>query len=330
VWRNRLEPERKRLEHRSRARKRAAKSTDSPQLRVELMRSHEWAFERARAIAMTPSDRIGTCRKRYRKTKCACGEREILVGCDNPMLCSWCRHRHWRKWRHRITRSMDTHLRAARGAWNRGRRGMLPGVYLVTLTAPHSGDLVTDRRVMGEAWRALSKVATKRGWWSAYAATWEVTPGSRGEGHLHLHLACIASWIPYQELHEAWRVAMPGARVLNVQAPKRGKNQAGRAANYLAKYVTKGIEPTEFSGAKAGEMLVAFRNKRKVTTSRHFWIPRPRTCKTCGCQHRTIQAPCSLQDIAPGAVIRAASARSLWRIVVGSPQIELRWRDGPD
>jgi hypothetical protein len=289
----------------------------------------QWAEYRARALALPRAEIAKSCRKRWRSIRCGCGTVELPVGCDSPQLCAWCRKRHWKKWRHRITRSMEKHLKGSLRAWNRYRDGrMPPGIYLITLTGPHSGDIETDRNAMGEAWERLRKTAHAERWWKTYALTWEVTKGESGTPHVHAHVAVISSWIPYDELHVAWRRAMPGALVLDVQAPKRTRNASGRAANYLAKYVTKGIEPSELSGRKAGELLVAFRNRRKVTTSRHFWHREKRECPKCGQLHVQVGRPCSLQSIAPAAVMAAFAERVGFWIDRGVPQSELRWTPG--
>lgn len=317
VWRARTSPLVEKLGKRARARRREARAATGG-VKVKLLRSAEWAENRARALSMTRADVVGTCGKRWRQTECRCGRREQKVWCDQPQICTRCRKWWWGKWRARITSSIDEHVRRARSDWHRfGRRGMLPGVYLLTLTGPHSGDLETDRVRFGEAWRKLTKVAHAGRWWSAYALTWEATRGDDGRGHLHAHVAVVSSWIPYDELHAAWRDAMPGAMVLDVQAPQKSKHartEAESAARYLAKYVTKGVEPSEFTGRKAGELLVAFRGRRKVTTSRHFWHYDSR-CKQCGCAHRAVGHPQSLQDIAPGAVLRSMSERTRYRDV---------------
>lgn len=296
------------------------------QQRIARLKAAQWAEYRARALALPRAEIVKTCRKRWRSIRCGCGTVELPVGCDNPQLCEWCRKRHWRKWRHRITRSMDIHLRAARASWNRYRDGrMPPGIYLITLTGPHSGDIETDRIALGKAWERLRKTAHAERWWKTYALTWEVTKGESGTPHVHAHVAVISSWIPYEELHVAWRHAMPGALVLDVQAPQRTRNASGRAANYLAKYVTKGIEPSELTGRKAGELLVAFRNRRKVTTSSRFWHRVKKDCPVCGQSHQQVGRPCSLQSIAPGAVLSAFAERvGVW-IDRGAPQSELRW-----
>jgi hypothetical protein len=261
---------------------------------------------------------------------------------------------------------MKAHLRSAVDAWKRsGRRGSKPGVYLVTLTMPHSGDLVTDRRVMGEAWGAISKAASYGGyyrggewkldeagkrvnvggtrsdakWWGHHAVTYEVTGGTKNDGHLHAHAAVISQWVPYEELHAAWREACPGAKHLDVVDPAtqakrsnahgRKANGASTAAEYLAKYVTKGVEPRELTGRKAGEMLVAFRGRRKVTTSRYFWRPlvgRTKHCEGCNECHRLVEAPDGLQTVAPAAVLASLVERTRWKPPRLSPQLTLSRR----
>jgi hypothetical protein len=201
---------------------------------------------------------------------------------------------------------------------------MLPGVYLITLTVQHSGSIETDRNALGLAWRKLTKVAQRERWWSAYALVYEVTPGAKGDGHVHLHLAAISSWIPYDRLHEVWR-SVSGARVLDVQAP-RASTRAANAADYLSKYVTKGVDPAVFTGSKAGELIVAMRGKRRVTTSLRFWEPcrdRETRCPTCGERTRSLGAPESLRVVAPGAVLQAMAERIGWWIPRGAVQCSL-------
>lgn len=299
--------------------------------RVELSRSSEWAEHRAQAMALPRAEVVGACGKRTRTIACGCGPREVKVGCDQVQLCPTCRKKHWRRWRRKITRCMDAHVRAARGRWHSEQRGrvarhgsMMPGVYLITFTVPHSGSIAEDREALAKGWRRLSKVATAQGWWGAYALAYEVTPGKDGKGHVHIHLAAISSWIPYEELHVAWRAACPGSEILDVSAPR--STRRANAADYLAKYVTKGVEPTVFTGQKAGELLCAFRGKRKVTASRGFWTPereRERRCKACGCEHRSLGDPPALRKVAPGAVLQAMAERIGWWVPRGAVQTNL-------
>jgi len=306
VWRLRTAPELARLDARARVQRRAERRADRPTDRVRLARSAEWHEHRAQALAMPRSALVATCGKRWRKVACGCGTTEVPVGCDQTQLCEACRKQHWRRWRKRITRSFDAHLTAARRDWSRHRRGMLPGVYMITFTMPHSGDIARDRRVMGEAWRSLTKAAHAGRWWSTYALAWEVTPGTAGDGHVHMHVAVISCWVPYRELRDAWERVMPGANKrssVDVQAPRRSSKPAQSAADYLSKYVTKGVDPAVFTAQKAGELLVAFRGLRKVSTSRYFWRPirdREVRCTTCGERCVALGAPPGLASVAPG------------------------------
>lgn len=290
-----------------------------------------YAGARSTALAMGRADLVAACGGRWRTVGCGCGRRDVPVGCDQTALCADCRKRHSNRWRRRITHALKRHLRAAVSGWagagGRAGGGSRPGIYLVTLTAPHSGDLVTDRDVMGRALRVLLKHATAAGWWKHYAAVWECTPGRDGRGHLHVHLACIATWIPYDELHAIWRTALPGARMLDVKSPRGGDQKApGRAAHYLSKYVTKGVEPSDMTGQKAGELLVASYGKRRVTTSRHFWTEADPSCKECGRRCYLAAAPVGLRQHVPGGVLRAFGVR-LVRFSVGAAPPQKRMLD---
>jgi hypothetical protein len=371
VWRSRVSPVVDALDARARRRRRQAREApeDTPRLRVLALRSGEWADHRARALALPRADVLATCGQRWMCIGCGCGDRSLRVGCDQPTLCPACRRKHANKWRRRIVAGMDRALRIERAAWHRTpayrRRGMRPGIYLITLTAPHSGDLTADRDAMGVGVRKLLKHATKYGWWQTYALTWEATAGRDGLGHLHCHLAVISSWVPYRRrevatdevdherwdsespnarprpprvgrrqytsergLHDVWRDAMPGALVVDVKHPRTNADDALTSGVYLAKYVTKGVEPAEFTGRKAGELLCAFRSRRKVSTSAGFWPEPERECPCCEERYRLTGTPCSLQDIHPAAVLRSQAERAGWFIPRGAIQSGLRWEGG--
>jgi hypothetical protein len=366
VWRTRMAGEVDRLNVRAKRNRTLARRldpagglVDAPRYRIAALKRAEWAEERARAVAMSRVDVLNTCEQRWRTIACGCGRRDLRVACDQPQLCATCRKRHASKWRRRITEGMDDALRAERREyWNtpkHRRRGGVPGVYMITLTAPHTGDLESDRKRMGPAVRKLLKHAEKWGWWRTYALTWEATGGTRDDGHLHVHLCVISSWIPYTSeqaqgseawcprrpgerrrrqrgLHEVWQHAVPGALHPHVSPPRRGTDEAANAGGYLAKYVTKGIEVAEFTGRKAGELLCAFRNRRKVSTSARFWRLRDVRCPCCMEWFRMVEAPSSLQDLAPGAVLRSMAERRrdtrgrprVW-VARGAPQVSVRW-----
>jgi hypothetical protein len=253
--------------------------------------SARWYSSRAGTMELPRRHVLAACEGRFRVTRCGCATSIVPVGCDQPLLCAWCRKRHWRRWNRRLARGLSAHLRAAQAAWSRSRRGLPPGIYLLTLTGPHSGDVERDRVVLAAAWRKFYKHANREGWFTTFAKAHETTSGTKGEGHVHLHVAIIASWLPYEQLHEAWRRALPGARVLNVQAPNRGRSQSGSAAKYLAKYVSKGTNLTDFDGETAARLLLAERGRRKVTTSKAFYVPPPSVCRDCGQRHVTMEQP---------------------------------------
>jgi hypothetical protein len=353
VWQNRTRAELERLEARAKTMRAVARNVMRmerefsrqdvllPVMRIKALRSAEWAEQRARAVAMKREDVLATCGERWRSIACGCKRVEVRVGCDQPQLCAHCRKRHAAKWWRRISDGMAAALARECRQWrstpSHRRRGMLPGIYLITLTAPHTGDIGADRERIGKAVRKLLKHATKHDWWRTYALTWETTSGTRGDGHVHVHLADVSSWIPYTSanverddaavwiprrkgerrrrvrgLHEVWMDAVPGAIQPDVSPPNRERNEAKSAGYYLAKYVTKGVDPAEFTGAKAGELLCAFRNRRKVSTSAGFWCDEQARCECCSQLWRMTEAPCSLQDIAPGAVLRSQVARHMW------------------
>lgn len=320
IWRVRMAPQRARLAQRARGRRRLARAMGErshaayeegrvdegarlARERVAALRSAEWAEHRALSIGLLRGDVVGTCGVRRRVVRCACGPSELPVPCDQPLVCAVCSKRHWRRWRRKLVRALGVHVGAAVGLWGRdGARGHRPGVYMITLTVPHSGDLVTDRSQLMSAWRDLQRVASAGKWWTHYALCVEVTPGARGDGHVHAHVAVISRWVPYEDLHRVWR-RVSGAVSLDVQAPRmRGE----RAAVYMAKYLSKGAQESGMSGAKAGEWLVASAGKRKITTSRGFWIAdQRRPCGDCGELHSSQGAPHSIAAVVPGAVLRA-------------------------
>lgn len=256
--------------------------------------SQRWASSRATTMALKRSDVVSACGGRARTVRCACGDRLIPVGCDQTMLCGTCRARECNRRRKQIARGLDAALRASLQRWARGgARGMRPEVQMMTCTIPHSGNLVDDRRRLGKAWRELYK--RSRDWMGAFAATWEATPGTAGDGHVHLHAAIVVDgFVPWSRVAHTWRKLVPGGLHPKFTRSQR-RDSAGACANYLAKYVTKGVETSEFTGEKAAELLVAFRGMRKVTTSAAFNVEHRRPCDECGEFHVIAAQPVSFR-----------------------------------
>lgn len=289
---------------------------------VDAHRSSAWASTRARSLTMPRRDLLATCGRRHRAVRCGCGTASVPVGCGLTSLCESCGRRRWRRESKRVRESLTVHVAAARADWRQRRRGRVPDVYLLTLTARHTGDLLADRARMARAWDALRDVG--RAWWSAYVATWEATPGVDGEGHCHLHVAAVSAWVPYDELRAAWSRALGEPARVHV-SPPRGRRASRNAASYVAKYVSKGVQLSEWTPEKAAELLASARGRRAVMTSRRFWQLRPARCRCCNRQHELVGMPEGLAALAPGAVLRAhvaardGAAGAAYRLLTGRP-----------
>lgn len=61
-------------------------------------------------------------------------------------------------------------------------------------------------------------------------------PEKTQKGRYHLHLVVLAPYIPQRVLSNLWRTASKGAYIVDIRAVR----DAGHAANYITKYVTKG------------------------------------------------------------------------------------------
>lgn len=332
VWRTGSRPRVDAWNRRARREKRAARgvAADDHEGRAAARRRSEYAAARARALSMPRADVVGLCRQRFIRVACGCGWRDAVVGCGQVALCGWCRRRHWRRWRRRITRAVSMHLDAARAAWRAaGSRGKRPRVYLVTLTGPAVGTLEERRAALARGLRALTNAASRGRWWSTYCAVWELTPGADGVGHPHLHVVAVSRWLPYEELHRVWRAAVPGALVLNVQT-RDDRGAASAAGNYASKYVTKGTLHGELTGQTAGRWMVVCYGKRRVTCARHFWRPSAvKGCRHCGGCVRLVAAPAGLAQLAAGKWLRAmAEVMGVW-LTRGTSQTMLPCDVGP-
>jgi hypothetical protein len=290
--------------------------------RAAASRSARWARDRAASAALPRAQLLDACDQRQRMVRCGCGSRWVPVGCGQVTLCAGCARRSWKKQRRRVAQSLRAHTKAAQAAWRPSLGGRRPGIYLLTLTGPHDGGVGAQREALRRAWRTLTKMARAGRWWGAYVMVYECTPGVNGQGHVHIHAAVVSSWIPYAQLHAAWRKAFPGAQVLDVSPPSRA-NRHLKASEYLAKYVSKGVDPLEMSGQLVGKLLIANRNKRRFATSVGFWLTQPRSCELCGLHHVCLGVPRGLRAVVPGGILRAwAERKGVW-LARGDPQRSL-------
>jgi len=336
VWRVQMRPKRARWQARGEAMREAAGEAQDDAARARAGTLASYAERRAEGVALPRFERIGTCRKRWATFGCGCNRFERPVGCDQPMLCDWCRRRFFRRHRRRLVRALGAHVRAAAGEWKAGgrRRGAERRVSLVTLTLAHSGLLTTDREELGAAWRRWYKVLHRRLGRFVYSAAWEFTPGTDGKGHAHLHVAVLWPFVDWSWLHRTWREACPTSSHVHLNSGRRdGKlwTTPAKAAKYLAHYATKGVEMSEFTGGKAGELLVATYQRRKVTASRGFFRPLAEAescCRRCLNRWRVIARPRALVSECPLAVWFALAELTDVGLTRGNLQRPLPWRVG--
>lgn len=332
VWRAGMEPRLRRWEARGAALRRAAAAAQGDDERARAGTLAAYAERRAEGVALPRYERIGTCRRRWATFRCGCNRIERPVGCDLPMLCAWCRKRYFRRHRRRLVKALGAHVRAAQGEWSKaGRpRGRERRVTLVTLTLAHSGLLKRDRDELGASWTRWHKVLHRHLGRFVYAGAWEFTPGTDGKGHVHLHLAVLWPFVDWTWLHETWRAACPTSSHVHLSASKGAKwSTPEKAASYLASYATKGVDAREFTGGKAGELLVATYQRRKVTASRGFFAPLREAescCRRCLERWRVVEKPRALVSESPLAVWFAMAELNGVRLPRGSPQRPLPWR----
>jgi hypothetical protein len=96
------------------------------------------------------------------------------------------------------------------------------------------------------------------------AAVCEIKIGEgSGKWHVHLHLLAEASYIPKDELREAWRTASVGSYVVDIA---RVFDVSGQAA-YLCKYLTKPADESVWRAPdRFIEAVLALRGRRLCGT----------------------------------------------------------------
>ena len=119
VWRSRRAREVERWSRRA-AQLRAAREAEPDADAARLLdRRSCYAASRATAQAMPREARLGTCRRRWIAFGCGCQRIERPVGCDVTLLCEWCRRRHLKRWRRRITKALAGSMPSGRPAASR-------------------------------------------------------------------------------------------------------------------------------------------------------------------------------------------------------------------
>ena len=235
-----------------------------------------YAQRRAAALGRPYRARLASCSKRGARVKCGCrGWRGVrLFTCRQHLTCDACRRSR--------SKRMGARVRAGLEAAMTGRdRGDM--LVLLTLTIEHSGDVERDRKELAEGWRRFY-LAVRRRWGTCpYVGVWEVTPGEDGLGHVHAHVAVVWPWRDWSLCSRLWRDACPrSSRISFVAARRDGRRSDPKSvANYLGKYLAKGMEAEEFTPELRSKVLAGLYNTRWVFSSRRFWQPFLPRCQAC-------------------------------------------------
>lgn len=157
-------------------------------------------------------------------------------------------------------------------------------VVLLTLTIRHTGDVEADRRELAAGWRRFYKSMWSRFGKFPYVGVWEVTPGRDELGHVHAHVAAIWPYRDWSVCAALWREACPTSERISFVASRRDRRPSDpkSVANYLGKYLSKGIQGVDFSPALRSRVVAGTYNTRWVFTSRRFWQYFQPCCKACG------------------------------------------------
>ncbi len=228
---------------------------------------HAYALARARSLDRTYESRGAGCERGGRVMACGCGPRAVMFGCRKHLTCERCRKKRARKTVARIRNALDGMLRTSPGQ----------RVIMATLTIAHSGDVDVDRRKLVEGWKRFRKAYRRRWGKFAFIGVHEVTTGRDALGHMHAHVLCVWPWRDWGELSALWRAACPQSSRINFQALRNPR--AG--AEYVGKYVSKGVDTSDFTPELRARVLAATYGARWLFTSRGVWIPFVPVCPCC-------------------------------------------------
>lgn len=235
-----------------------------------------YALKRVAALQRPFAAKLQRCGTAGRITKCGCpGRREVRWHtCRQHLMCPTCRTRRAKRLGARLNEAL--HAMAERHPTNK--------LVLITLTLRHSGDIAADRAALAEGWRSFYKKLHASVGRYEYVGVWEVTPGEDQLGHIHAHIVASWPWLDWSELHDMWRRSCPSSTRISFVANRRdGKPTTPKsAANYLSKYVAKGVQTHEFSPELRADVIAATYNTRWLFSSRGVWIPFVPLCPDCG------------------------------------------------
>ena len=331
--RQRLRPVREKWERRATELNARVERTawDAPEMPA-LKSCRKYAVARVAKLNGDIAPRLEACGQESLPVVCGCGPVGAKKTCRQWWLCGACRARRAPMLGADIRKGLEAALVEARERWGRdGGRGMEPQIRLLTLTAAHTGDLVADQSSIAVGWRKLYKrMHEDYGESFPYVGVWEVTPGTDGLGHVHLHLAVVWRWRDFWRIREQWEAACPSSRYLDIKRRKDGKESSpSSVGKYLGKYLSKGCDVNGFDERLRAEVSAAFYNQRSVLTSVRFWTKKyKRCCRKCGEGFRLDEEACRATFAAlvrvPVEMPRIRRAEQLeWRFDVAEPRAGL-------
>lgn len=225
------------------------------------------------------AERLKICGRLGLQLTCqGCGVSHVVaLGCRARAVCKDCSAAAWKRARRRIREGFEARHAEALARWRDAGApaGREPRTALITLTLAHSGDVPADRALLSDAWNRWRTWYVKRWGQLDYAWTVEITPGTDGLGHVHLHVATFLPRRDYRELRAAWERATEGQgqRIHVAQRKVRADGKRCRpadAARYLAKYQTKGVG--DLPDDLAASWVRAQHARRSLSTSRAFYV----------------------------------------------------------
>lgn len=296
--RDRLQPVRARWEARATGFNRAigeltVENPWHPEL-PQLKARRAYAVARVARLSADLVPRLNWCGTESLPVACGCGFVGAKKTCRQWYLCGSCRARRAPQLEASIRRGLDRALSAEVNRWGaEGAPGMRPQLVLLTLTQRHSGNLSTDQTALAEGWRKLYKRMHEEHGQFPYAGVWEVTKGDDGQGHVHLHIACVWRYRDWKRIRLQWMRACPSSQRVTFVAKRRDRKASSPSsvAKYLGKYLAKGSDTASFTPTLRAEVSAAFYNQRSVLASSFFFVRIEKCCRKCNERYRLVEEP---------------------------------------
>ena len=141
-------------------------------------------------------------------------------------------------------------------------------VRFITLTVRHHNEPLPE--VLTKLTDAFGKLRARKAWTSRVtggAAFLEVTYHERNGWHPHLHIIAEGKFFPHHLLQKEWQEVTVDSKIVHIAAVK----DPYKAAEYVAKYATKGWSATVFASDRAVEEAMQALKGRKLLKTFGTW-----------------------------------------------------------